>query len=369
MWNWTSGAASPSRVRTNPPPSPPLDVHGPRPSASYWREGLRRGGCDQAALVGEDHEVEHQVVLQVLADRQLVAGLDPQRREPLAGPDAREHQELRRVVGARREHDLALGADLLERAAAHDLDADRAIGLEEDPVGAGVGHHVDVAARDRWMQIGDRGAAAPPVALGELEAPGALLGGAVEVLVVRDADLAGGLDPGLDDRVHRAALADAERAADPVVVARAALVVLGALEVGQDVLVAPAFEAHRRPLVVVGAVAADVDHRVERARAAEHAAARQVVAPVVEPRLGLTEQRPVPVARQVRAEGERHVDLGGVVGRARLDHRHLDVRILAQAIGHHAAGRAGADDHVVVHARTVRLRRRRGPARRARVAP
>jgi hypothetical protein len=36
MWNWTSGASSPSRVRTKPPPSPPLDVHGPLPSASYW---------------------------------------------------------------------------------------------------------------------------------------------------------------------------------------------------------------------------------------------------------------------------------------------------------------------------------------------
>ena len=90
-------------------------------------------------------------------------------------PDAGEQQELRRVVRARREDDLALGADLLERAVAHRLDADRACAVEQDPVDAGVGEHLDVAARDGRAQVGDRGRAAPAVALGDLEAPGALL--------------------------------------------------------------------------------------------------------------------------------------------------------------------------------------------------
>ena len=234
-------------------------------------------------------------------------------------------------------------------AAARDLDADRARAVEQDPVDAGVREHLDVAARDGGTEVGDRRRAAAAVALGDLEAPGALLGGAVEVVVARDADLLAGVDERLDDRVHRPALAHAQRPADAVVAVRAALVVLGAPEVRQDVLVGPAVVAQRRPLVVVGRVAADVDHRVERARAAEDAAARQVVAAEVEPRLGLGEQRPVEVARQVQPEAERHVDVRVVVGRPGLDHGDAHVRVLAQAVGHDAAGRSCAHDHVVMH--------------------
>src|SRR5262249_2165257 len=147
-------------------------------------------------------------------------------------------------------------------AVVDDLDADGPRALEHDAVHARVGAHLDVAALDRRAQVGDRRRAAAAVALGDLEAPGALLGGPVVVVVARDADLLAGVDERLDDRVHRAALADAQRAADPVVPVRAALVVLGALEVRQDVLVAPAGVPHRRPAVVVGPVAAHVDHRV-----------------------------------------------------------------------------------------------------------
>ncbi|HEX2102317.1 MAG TPA: hypothetical protein VHF51_01600 [Solirubrobacteraceae bacterium] len=64
-----------------------------------------------------------------------------------------------------------------------------------------------------------------------------------------------GEDPqlGVDDRGHRA------RADGVVDGVRAALdEVLGALELRQDIVVAPAVELHRRPFVVV-AVAANVD--------------------------------------------------------------------------------------------------------------
>jgi hypothetical protein len=54
---------------------------------------------------------------------------------------------------------------------AHVLDADRAPAVEEDPVDARVGDDVDVAPGDGRMQVGDRGAAAPAVALGDLVAP------------------------------------------------------------------------------------------------------------------------------------------------------------------------------------------------------
>src|SRR4051795_3007952 len=37
MWNWTSGASSPSRVRTKPPLSARFDVNGPPPPIQWPR--------------------------------------------------------------------------------------------------------------------------------------------------------------------------------------------------------------------------------------------------------------------------------------------------------------------------------------------
>ena len=84
----------------------------------------------------------------------------------------------------------------------------------------------------------------------------------------------------------------------------AALVVLGPDEVRQHVVPAPAGQAHRRPLVVVGAVAADVDHRVARGRSAECPAPRQIPLAAAEPRLRVGDERPVVLA-QSPAPGRR----------------------------------------------------------------
>ena len=183
----------------------------------------------------------------------------------------------------------------------------------------------------------------------ELEAADAL--GAIDVQV-RDQlvpGLHGRLEHRVDERMHRAAVGDRERAADAVERVRAALVVLGALEVRQHVVVRPALAPELRPLVVVGAVPAQVDHRVDRARAADHAPARQVEPPVAEAGLLLAEQVPVEARLEHGRERRRDVELRRRVRAARLQQEHADVRILAQARSEHAAGRAGPDDHVVSH--------------------
>jgi hypothetical protein len=101
-----------------------------------------------------------------------------------------------------------------------------------------IGDHLEVGALERRRQERSRGAAAQPVALGELIAADALLGGAVEVLVVWVPRLERRLDPGVSQRLQRATVRHRQRAAHGVVGVRAALVVLRALEVRQDVLVA-----------------------------------------------------------------------------------------------------------------------------------
>ena len=61
-----------------------------------------------------------------------------------------------------------------------------------------------------------------------------------------------------------AQLVDGERAALAVILAVEIGVVLRALEIGQHVGERPAGIAERSPLIVVAAVAADIDHRVDR---------------------------------------------------------------------------------------------------------
>ena len=177
--------------------------------------------------------------------------------------------------------------------AAGDRDADGPIGLEHDPQRHRAGDHVEVWALERGAQVRVGRAVAPPVTLGQLEAADALLPGAVEVGVVLVSGRPGGLEHRVDERAHRAALGHLDRTTDTVKLVLAALVVLGPPEVRQHLVVAPAVESRRRPAVVVGPVAADVDHRVDRAAAAQHPPPRQEQPAVAEPGLRLAEQIPV----------------------------------------------------------------------------
>ena len=153
----------------------------------------------------------------------------------------------------------------------------------------------------------------------------------------------------VDQRLHRTTLRDGERTADAVELVLAALVVLGALEVREHLVVRPAGSAARRPVVEVEPVAAQVDHRVDRAAAADHLSARQVEPPPAEAGLLLAQQIPVVGRLEQRRKGERDTDLVRHVGRPGLQHQHARVRVLAQPACEHAAGRPPSDDHVVRH--------------------
>ena len=126
-----------------------------------------------------------------------------------------------------------------------------------------------------------------------------------------------------------------------------------ALEVGEHLVVRPPGAARRRPLVEVGAMAAEVDHGVDRARASDHAPARQVQAAAAEARLALAEQVPVETGLEDQREHGRNVQLGRRVLSARLEQQHLDLRILTESRGEHAPRRPGADDHVISRHRAL----------------
>ena len=107
---------------------------------------------------------------------------------------------------------------------------------------------------------------------------------AVEIGIEREARLLRGFDEAMGERQDGAVVLDLERPALAAHLGIAALhVVLGLLEVGQHVVVAPAAAAHLRPAVEIGRRAAHIEHAVDRARAAHDAAARPFHAPLAVP--------------------------------------------------------------------------------------
>ena len=180
--------------------------------------------------------------------------------------------------------------------------------------------------------------------------PDPFLALAVDIRIEGDAELLRRRDEDACERMRRRHVRDAERPAIAVVFARAEGIGLHALEVGQHVAVAPragvADEAG--PLVIVLVLAPDVDHAVDRARAAEHLAARPHGVAPVERGVGLAHVHPV------EAGIEDRLDLAGGnaqhrrgVEAAAFEQQDLVLRVGGKPVCKHAPGRACADDDVV----------------------
>jgi hypothetical protein len=188
-------------------------------------------------------------------------------------------------------------------------------------------------------------AAAPSPAGGGLIVAGAFLPRAVEVVVARDAERRGRRDECVAQLVPVREVADLERPAHAVPVIGAAALVLGLLEVRQQIVEAPAGHA---PAVEVLGLAADVHQPVDRRGAAEHLATRGEDAPAVQRRLGLRFVGPVDVgAGEELAVAERHVDPAVGVARPGLEQQDVAARILGEPVGEHATRRPRTNDDVV----------------------
>ena len=296
-----------------------------------------------------EHDQHREMVLQVLADRQIDHRLDADRAQMIGRADAGQHQDLRRVERAAAEDDLALGVGVKRLAALLIVDAGGALALHGDARDMGAHLDREILPLHRRMQIADRGRAALAVADGILAAAEALARAAVVVVGDRQAGHARGFEPGGEHRVRGLGPLHADVAAGAAILALAVLPALDALEVGQHVRIGPAERALLRPAVVVGRIAAGEGHDVDRGRAAQHLAAHLLDAAAVEVRIGLGLIAPVVHLVFVQlAEPDRDVDQRIEVAAAGFEQQHARVRVLRQAVGEHAAGGAAADDDVVV---------------------
>ena len=163
-----------------------------------------------------------------------------------------------------------------------------------------------------------------------------------------NAGFRGGRHKGFGQRIGVAPVRHRQRAAGAVIFVGAALLVLGLLEVGQHVVITPAGIAALAPAIVILVLAAHIQQAVDRARSAQHLAARLKHLAAVQPRLRLGLVHPVDgFFLEQLAVAERHMDPDVGVLRAGLKQQHRMLAVGAQTIGEHAAGRAGADDDIV----------------------
>ena len=263
-------------------------------------------------------------------------------------PHAGELQQLRRVVRAAGDQDFLARPRRAHAAFLLVFDRLGALAFEQDALRQRRGLDMQVAAVLSRTQIGECRAGAPAATGRGLEKSRAFLGRAVEIGIGRNAGLGGGDDKGLRQWIVMAPVGYRQRSTAAMIFVWPALLVLGLLEIGQHVVIAPAGIAALAPAIVILVLAAHIQQAVDRARSAQHFSARLENLPAVQARLRLGLVHPVDgFFLEQLSVAERYVDPEIGVFRSGFQQQHGMLAVGAQAIGEHASGRAGADDDVI----------------------
>ncbi|CDK41084.1 hypothetical protein BN903_7 [Halorubrum sp. AJ67] len=305
---------------------------------------------ERAHVVGRlvDGEGE-QVVLKVPTDaRRLDRHVDVMVREVVRVSDAREHEQLRGVDRAGAEDHLLARAGAAGPAVLSVVDAGRMAVLDGHRRHLRAGLGGEVRAVEGGLQVRVGRAVAFSVLLRDVVQADALLCRPVEVVVPVVARRGGGADERLGGGPRRGLFGDAERSVRSVVRRSSRAEALRPLEVLQHRVVLPPVVAQFGPVVVVGRVAADVDHRVVRRAAAEGLAARPVQLPAAAVLLRLGVVLPVRRGLEQLRERRRNPDVPLVVRLARFEQQHGRLRVLCEPVREDAARGPGTDDDVVV---------------------
>src|SRR6187401_3838375 len=135
-----------------------------------------------------------------------------------------------------------------------------------------MGDHCQVLPRLDWFQVRSSGALPTGVLLGDVVPADTFLHCAVEVGNERNSQLLSGANERLAERVVLHLLGDVYRTDAAVILVIEALVGLSPSEERQHFVITPVLVAERRPGLIVGFLATNVDHRIDRGAAAQRAA-------------------------------------------------------------------------------------------------
>ena len=184
----------------------------------------------------DDARVE--VILQVLADpRQIVDHYDAVLLQQLSRPDPGKLQQLRRVDRAAREQHLAPRPGSAHDPVLRIFEAYCALALEQHAVRQCADLDAQIGPPHCRPQIRHRRAAAPHVADGHLQRADPVLLGAVEIRIELMAGLLRSGDKGIVQFVPCPQIGDAQWSANAVMLVGAALLVFGAPEIGEHILI------------------------------------------------------------------------------------------------------------------------------------
>ena len=190
------------------------EAPAPREPVEHMQGVAREGLPGQAVgrrRLGPVLDRDVEMILQVLADAgQVMHERDPVPRELPRIADARQHQELRRHEGTRRQDDLA-AVDLALAGFAPPSDPVRALALHHEAGHGPVAEHREVLPVADWIEIGPLGGLPLAVALRKRIGADAVLTGAVEIRVQGIAGLLGGFEIHVEHRVDAAERRDIQR--------------------------------------------------------------------------------------------------------------------------------------------------------------
>src|SRR5215472_10071979 len=301
------------------------------------------------------------MILQILANaRQIADHGDIEVAQVLRRANAGEHENLRRSDCTAAQDDLALRALLRASGALLKAHNRGTLALEVNSKDVSICPHGEVGARGGRMQESRRGAVPLAVELRHLVKAEAVLGLAVEIMIAFESGFQSGFDKRVRERIYGAQIADTQGPSRSVVVRSAVFLFFRFLEVGQHVVIAPARVAEIAPAIVVSAVAADIDHRVDGAAAAQDLAPRPVQTALAQLGFRIGVVGPVTGSFKELAKSRRNMDFFPGVAAAGFQQQHFHFGIFTQAVGQHAPGGTGAYDDVVIHALTPSGTKRRG---------
>ena len=267
--------------------------HGQRaaPQQRIFGEHAGKAEARMIALVERGDAVDLvdqpqlQVILQVGADAGPVGDdVDAVLAQLRGRPDAGQQQELRRADRAGGENDFAAAARAARRAVLPPAHAGRALAVEDDAFGETAGFEPQIGAMQHRLEKGARRRDTAAALLVDVKGADAFVVAAVEVGNGFDAGLFGGGAEGVEQIPAHPRRRNVPFAADGMRVAFAEEMIFVPFEKRQHVVPAPAGKPELAPMVVVGGLAAHIDHGVDRGRAADHLAARIIEAAAIEPR-------------------------------------------------------------------------------------
>ena len=246
----------------------------------------------------------------------------------------------------------------MRRVALPVFDAGGATPRKQNSACQRVGRDRQVGPALRLAKVTDCRRAAAPIARGQLEIARAFLARPVEIVVARKAGLLGRRDERFAQRMRLAHIGDGERSAGAVQRIGAALLILGAPEIRQHILEAPAGIAELPPVIEILRLTADIEQAIDGTRSAQHFAARLNQRAVIHVRLGLRRIEPIdPGVVEQLAVAERNVNPDVAVASAGLQQEHAMAARCGKPVGQNAARRAGSDDDIVESRSHGRARR------------